>query len=135
MKNMTPFIVKILIGLTLFISLTSAFLTPLFLYYNLPLPSTILSFSWQNFSSGMIWQPVSHLFLVSKGVSGIDLSLAFALFFNCFFLFYIGSDLAGELGSKNFLLIFLISGILSSFCGSFVNPFLHCMDYLEFLLL
>jgi membrane associated rhomboid family serine protease len=123
MKNTTPFVVKALIGLTLFISLTSAFLTPLFLYYNLPLPSTILSFSWQNFSSGMIWQPFTHLFLVSKGLYGIDLSLVVSLFLNCLFLFYIGTDLSDELESKNFFLLFLFGGAISSLCGSFVNPF------------
>jgi uncharacterized protein len=88
---------------------------------------TVICFILQNFVEGF-----TNLFLVAKDdfinrpwtllTSVFMHGSIFHIFFNMYVLFMFGGLLESKIGSKRFLLLYLISGIFASFISSLIYP-------------
>jgi membrane associated rhomboid family serine protease len=78
-------------------------------FYGWPYSEAIFNLfglNWTRLIQGFYWQPVTNLFLHANG---------WHLFFNTIVILLFGSGVEAEVGSKRFLAIFFIGGIIGGF--------------------
>lgn len=112
----TPNAVRALIIATCAISIASAFIDPFIGAYG---PQFLLSLSWAGLAHFFLWQPLSYLFVL-PAFSGITLSFFISLLFNMYILWFVGSSLVANFGTKSFLKLYLGSGIIGGLITLFV---------------
>lgn len=94
------------------------------LVYFFPSLKTYLSMNILFLTKGkMFWQPITHMFMHGSFTH---------LFFNMLILFQIGSAVERSIGSKEFLIFYFVTGILSGLLSLLV--YLFTRQYLVFLL-
>ncbi|MCB1180608.1 MAG: rhomboid family intramembrane serine protease [Chlamydiia bacterium] len=116
----TPQVIKVLIWITVIVSILSPMITFSFHYFFGKLgPSQLLSLSFFGIKQGYLWQFLTYFFLQSSGV-GISLGLLISLFFYMFLLWFAGSELVFRFGSLQFLYLYLGGGIFAGLIGMLV---------------
>lgn len=109
----TPRSVKLLIWITLLISLLSPIVTFITThYFGMAGAQEWLALSYPGMRNGWLWEPVTYIFIHSMG-EGISLSLLISLFFHMFLLWFSGSEIVSRFGIKVLLLLYLGGGIFS----------------------
>lgn len=119
----TPRTISWLITITCLVTLLSALLTPLFHLAQLLAPQEILSLSRFGMNSYFFWQPITYLFTQEMSVDGIDLFFLLALAFNMYILWMLGSILHTDIGTRHFLIIYLLTGALAGISAIFMQNF------------
>ncbi len=105
--------VKVLIALTIGISLLSPIVTFILNhYFQLAGPAQWFSLSRMGLLEGWLWQPLTYFFIQSAGI-GISVSLLISLFFLMFLLWFTASEIDFRFGSRSFILFYLSAGIVS----------------------
>lgn len=111
--------VKRLIFATTIVSIFSIFITQLFSqaseYTNL---QKLFSLSWNGFQNFFIWQPFTYMFVHSTA-NYTPIFFIFHLSFNMILLWFIGTSLVEDLGSKPFLRLYFSSGIIAGLTSLF----------------
>lgn len=105
---------SILMSSIAIISIASALLNGLFIYYlEINGPQSLLSLSWRGLNQGYMWQPISYLFVLSSGNAGLSLSFFLELLFDLYILWIMGSALLARIGANAFARFFFITGIVT----------------------
>lgn len=113
----TPLIIKQLIIATVVTSLLCATVQLILDRMGVfPGPQELLSLSWWGISSGFIWQPFTYMFVDAKTTS-LSFSYLFALVFNMYILWMIGTSIFELIGKHSFINLYLLSGALSGIVG------------------
>lgn len=128
----TPEAIKKLILYTCVISLIAAITNNLFVFlFGIPGPMDWLSLSWWGMKKYLLWQPVTFLFTHHTGGAGINFFFLLTLFFNMYILWIFGSDIYHRVGTKPFLRLYFISGILSGMLAFLLMPITGQYDVLS----
>lgn len=110
----TPKILKILIAISVFLTLFSALTTPLFMHvFNMTGPQSWFMLSWWGIKNFLLWQPITYMFVQDVGVVGIQFFTLITLFFNMYILWILGSTLIDYINEKKFLWLYLGTGVLA----------------------
>lgn len=120
----TPFGLKWLIFLTIIISIFTAVFDPIFTYFSGTVGlAYLLSLSKIGMAQFFIWQPITHLFLLSSSY-GIHLFFLISLIFTMYFLWVIGASVCERIGSMQFIYFYLIAGAISGLAAlTAASPF------------
>jgi len=121
----TPQAVKKLILYTCMISLGSAITNAFFsLLFDIPGPQEWFSLSWWGIHHHLYWQPLTFLFVHPMDYGGVSLSYLVMLLFNMYILWVMGSDIALRVGSKPFLRLYFLSGVVAGIISLLLMPLL-----------
>lgn len=121
--SQTPVVIRSLIIITCIVSILAALTNSLFVHLAGTIgPQDILSLSWYGFRHYFLWQPLTYLFTQSTPSSGIDLFYLISLAFNMYILWAFGSSIHERIGSRQFLALYLVSGILAGVAAWFFMP-------------
>ena len=105
--------IKILIIVTAIISILSALIdNPIRHYLDSIGPQVLFSISWLGVARNYLWQPVTYMF-VHPTMHGISFTFVINLLFNMVLLWFVGSRLLKQFGTKPFLRLYFVSGILT----------------------
>ncbi|MBT4444761.1 MAG: rhomboid family intramembrane serine protease [Waddliaceae bacterium] len=109
-----PSILKKLIIFTVAISVISAFLDPIIVYY-FPVfaPQRLLSLSLWGLDRYMLWQPLSYM-LIHPASYGISLGFIIHLLFNMLILGFVGARVLERIGARSFLVLYFSSGVIAA---------------------
>lgn len=117
--NKTSPSLAVLLSITVFITLCSAALEPLFTtVFRINGPQEFLGLSWWGISNRYLWQPMTSLFLQSD-VYGIGLSFLISLTFSMYLLWLFGSNLIETYGKGPFFRLYFLSGICANLAALF----------------
>lgn len=116
------FLITTTVGLSLFIALTAAL--PFVKYLILLL--SITTFGAKHL---FLWQLLTHIFIYPTG-GLFSFNYLISLFFNLYFLWMVGTQIASMWGTRRFLAIYLGSGIVSgavvmTLLAFFSTPFIY----------
>ncbi|MBA3958257.1 MAG: rhomboid family intramembrane serine protease [Parachlamydiaceae bacterium] len=112
----TPTVIKRLLVVMATLSLLSALTNNLFVHvFSLPGLQEWLSLSWNGLRHYYLWQPITYLFLQPIDSYGIQLSYLISLCFNLYILWVVGTMVHERIGTKHFLALFFLSGLLAGF--------------------
>jgi hypothetical protein len=78
----------------------------------------LLALSYNGLFRGMIWQPVTYMFLHGGFMH---------LLFNMFTLFFLGPETERAMGSRHFLAMYLLSGVLGGLGWIWLSPHSHAL--------
>lgn len=118
--KVAPKALKMLAWFITFTSLISASLNKLFIQaLNVSGTQDILSLSLEGATNHYFWQPITYLF-VHPANDGISIMFLIHLFFNLYLLWSLGSLIIKGKGTKAFLRLYFISGVLAGFIGLWV---------------
>lgn len=110
----TPKVIRFLITITAVTSLSAALLDKLLRHLTgLPGLEGILSLSYWGISHGLLWQPVTYLFVTPTFGLGVTLGLIMTLLFQMYLLWIAGTAVLERVGPSPFLRLYLASGILT----------------------
>lgn len=119
----TSVAIRRLIMITCGISIFSAFANSLFVQVlGLKGPQELLSLSWHGLQNYFLWQPITYLFIQNSSSQGINLSFLLSLAVNMYVLWVLGSTLLERIGTKHFLGLYFIGGILAGLLTVFTMP-------------
>lgn len=79
---------------------------------------TLLALSFSGLKHGMIWQPLTYMFLHGSFAH---------LFFNMLTLYFLGPETERAMGSKHFLAMYLLSGLLGGLGWVWLSPQSHAL--------
>jgi membrane associated rhomboid family serine protease len=104
--------IKWIILTTVGLSLFGALFEVLFPRVGIPNPLQLFGLSVWGIKHLCLWQFVTHFF-IAPSAGGITFGFLFNLFFSLYMLYMVGSLVANTKGAKDFLAIYLGSGIIS----------------------
>lgn len=121
--SQTPLLIKALIFLTCAVSIFSALTSNLFTHvFGIISPQSFLSLTWYGLHHQFYWQPLTYLFVQASSIDGIDLFYLISLAFNMYILWAFGTPVHERVGSRHFLGIYLVSGILAGLAAWLIMP-------------
>lgn len=109
----TPPVITKLIIWTCSIWIVIALINPITLWMHLTPLQSILSLSYWGLSHYLIWQPVTYLFTIEFTSSGLSMFSLLGLFLQIYLLWFTGSMIVDDVGSKSFLRLYFFTGIAS----------------------
>lgn len=80
----------------------------------------LLGLNSKNFRNGAVWQLFSYMFLHSN-------QTYLHIFMNALMLFFIGPETEREMGTRHFLVMYFLSGIMGGLAFALLNPFGLCV--------
>lgn len=119
----TPAVIRMLIIITSVVSILTALTNSLFVHFLGTIgPQDFLMLSWYGFKHYFLWQPLTYLFTHGTFGSGIDLFYLIGLAFNMYMLWAFGTSVHERIGTKQFLILYLGSGILAGVAAWLLMP-------------
>jgi len=110
----TPRPIKLLIASICLATLGAGLLEAFFVrLLHLPGPQTFLTLSPLAITHFLIWQPVTYLFVHGGPNQGLSFGLLIELAFHAYLLWAMGSTVLEQVGTKPFLRMYFLSGILA----------------------
>jgi membrane associated rhomboid family serine protease len=126
----TPKHIKILIitiaGASIFSGFFSQILMNIFGIVGL---QELFTLSWSGFTSLLLWQPFTYIF-VNSASGGISVFFFIHLLFTILIIWFVGTALIEDLGSKSFLRVFFLSGVSAGICSLLVMGFTGSSEHL-----
>lgn len=121
----TPSIVRMIIFIVCTTTLGLAIIDQFLGYFwGLPGLTKYIALSGNGLSHLFLWQPITHLFLYPSGGMGVTFSLIIQVCFICYIFWFLGSMLVDHIGWKQFVGLFLFSGIVAGLAAVAVSsPF------------
>ncbi len=120
----TPKGLKWLIFLTLTVSLITALVDPVYIYfYHFPGLEYLFGLSREGLHQIFLWQPVTYLFVHDIWSGGITLSFLITLGFNMYILWIVGAQICERLGTANFVYFYIISGAIAGLLSLVATPY------------
>ncbi|MBA3602686.1 MAG: rhomboid family intramembrane serine protease [Parachlamydiaceae bacterium] len=112
--NTTSRTLTYIIGSIAVISIFSALLDGIFVYYlEMNGTQSFLSLSWKGLTNWYIWQPFSYLFVLPSGNGGLSLYFFIELLFDMYILWIMGSALLARAGAQAFCRFFFSTGVIT----------------------
>jgi membrane associated rhomboid family serine protease len=121
--GLTPKVIRYLILWTSLITLISALMQSLFYQFSISIgPQEFLGLSWWGLKRWFLWQPITFLFIQTTSSYGISFFFLLTLIFNMYILWVMGSAVVDIVGTKSFLYLYFLSGIVAGLVSLLLMP-------------
>lgn len=117
----TPFLLKYIIVVSLFLTLSSAIIDPFLAYYGIFSIKQLLAISREGISSYLFWQPFTYSFL--QPYQGMHLSVLLHLAFQMYTLWMFGTSIIERFGNSAFLRLYFLTSVMSGIVAATVLLF------------